>query len=418
MNQMLSPAIVKRFAQQDDGAVAMTFAVLAVPLILFVGIAVDVNTAYHANQRATSALDSAAIAAAKQLRDGKSTPAEITATARRFFEENTSGLAFKKNSYASHSIVSVDQDQKAGRINVAVTVTVPTVFARIAGFNEFVFKKQSEAVYSSKDIEVALQLDVTGSMKGQKLVDLKAATNDLLDTLLPTNGPKPASKIRIGLAPFAAGVNAGPYAAAVAQTVAPGGCIYERSQPGTETTDAPPVGLDKFKTRAQLPAATACPTNSVVEPLTDDAAKLRAVVAAFNADGWTAGHLGSAWAWYLLSPNWSGVWPTVSAPAAYGDKNVAKYAILMTDGEYNTYGGQPGQTATSEARARALCTGMKAQKITVYTIGFQLPGGGAEQLLKDCATSVGRFYRAEDANSLRAAFKSIAQEIGGLRISK
>ena len=29
----------------------------------------------------------------------------------------------------------------------------------------------------------------------------------------------------------------------------------------------------------------------------------------------TAGQLGAAWAWYLVSPNWSGVWPASGKPA-------------------------------------------------------------------------------------------------------
>ena len=62
--------------------------------------------------------------------------------------------------------------------------------------------------------------------------------------------------------------------------------------------------------------------------------------------GSTAGHLGTAWAWYLLSPNWNTVLPTSPASAAgpYSDLTVTnskgmpklrKIAVLMTDGDYN-----------------------------------------------------------------------------------
>ena len=38
----------------------------------------------------------------------------------------------------------------------------------------------------------------------------------------------------------------------------------------------------------------------------------------------------------MLSPKWADVLPAASAPLAYDPKKVAKYAILMTDGEFNT----------------------------------------------------------------------------------
>ena len=52
--------------------------------------------------------------------------------------------------------------------------------------------------------------------------------------------------------------------------------------------------------------------------------------------GTTAGQLGTAFAWYMLSPNWADIWPADSKPAAYGTAKLRKIAVLMTDGAYNT----------------------------------------------------------------------------------
>jgi Flp pilus assembly protein TadG len=102
--------------------------------------------------------------------------------------------------------------------------------------------------------------------------------------------------------------------------------------------------------------------------------------------GGTPGHLGTAWAWYLLSPAWNSIWNLAAPLADYNLPGAAplnktkKYAILMTDGEYNeqyfmTEGAgvtaMGGLTAGSSGeQAMQQCTAMKAKGITVITIGF------------------------------------------------
>ena len=91
--------------------------------------------------------------------------------------------------------------------------------------------------------------------------------------------------------------------------------------------------------------------------------------------GGTAGHLGTAWAWYTLAPNWESLWSSASQPKAYGTADLRKIAILMTDGEYNTeYDTNGVKTGLPDAgtqvngnsatQAKALCTAMKAKGIT------------------------------------------------------
>jgi hypothetical protein len=73
----------------------------------------------------------------------------------------------------------------------------------------------------------------------------------------------------------------------------------------------------------------------------------------------------TAFAWYMLAPGWSKVWPADSAPGAYGPRTKRrKIAILMTDGEYNTrlahqYGDGTSDAKKAMADALDLCTAMK-----------------------------------------------------------
>ena len=134
----------------------------------------------------------------------------------------------------------------------------------------------------------------------------------------------------------------------------------------------------------------------------------------------TAGHLGTAFAFYLLSPKWATIWPAASQPAAYNTGNTAKVAILMTDGEYNTVAGEMNDSnvSKSQAFAKDTCAAMKAEGIIVYTVGFQLSAANATETLQDCASGLNKFYPAEDGDALRTAFQAIAQDIATLRLSE
>jgi hypothetical protein len=186
-----------------------------------------------------------------------------------------------------------------------------------------------------------------------------------------------------------------------------------------------------------------------VVPLTGNKTTLTNGVNALTAQGGTAGHVGTAWAYYMLSPNWSNVLTGVSTPAAYGNDKHKKIAILMTDGEYNhTYqalknSNQSGATtysplaavaynsvagngteasglnsANSATQALAVCTQMKNRGIEVYTVGFELPNQTAINTLSSCATDPTHFYNAADDEELKQSFRDIALKVSSLYLSK
>jgi Flp pilus assembly protein TadG len=166
-----------------------------------------------------------------------------------------------------------------------------------------------------------------------------------------------------------------------------------------------------------------------VVPLTSNKDTLLDKIEDLAAKGGTAGQVGTAWAWYALAPNWNSVFSGTGA-SAYGTKELRKIAILMTDGEYNTEydvsgiitsdpGAGSAANGSSAAQAKALCTGMKAKGIEVYTVGF---GDGitnsAKDVLSNCATDAGKYYNAKDDEELKQAFRDIALKLSSLYISK
>lgn len=173
-----------------------------------------------------------------------------------------------------------------------------------------------------------------------------------------------------------------------------------------------------------------------VIPLSNDRTTLWSFFDTATVGGATAGHLGTAWASYLLSPNWSNIWPAGSTPVAYNTTTVSKAAILMTDGEYNIQFSTGGNSSNISAKqALMLCKEMRANNIKVYTVGFgfgedatppnpniagmsdadrttPLSSGTAKERALDtlakCASDNSSYYFPYDGDSLRQVFRSIA----------
>jgi Flp pilus assembly protein TadG len=213
-------------------------------------------------------------------------------------------------------------------------------------------------------------------------------------------------------------------------------CVSERTGAQAYTDAAPssaPVG------RSYPPSSGNTCTTSAIEPLSSDKADLKAKIGALPAAGSTAGQIGIGWGWYMLSPNFASLFPSASQPAAYDEPNLAKVAVLMTDGEFNTpyCQGVIAEDATSGSgsdsdhidcnatngnpytQAANLCTGMKNAGVIVYTVGFDISSSTAvTNLLNGCATSAQHAYLASDGAELKKAFKNIASSIAQLRIAR
>ncbi|MEM9574847.1 MAG: TadE/TadG family type IV pilus assembly protein [Pseudomonadota bacterium] len=133
-----------------------------------------------------------------------------------------------------------------------------------------------------------------------------------------------------------------------------------------------------------------------------------------TAGGGTAGHLGVAWSWYLVSENWDGVFTGDSAPFSYTEPDSSKVAILMTDGAFNAEI-FPGQ-GRSSAQARNLCDNMKLRGVKVYAVALSAPSSG-QDVLSYCASGPDFYFEPESAAELTDAYRKIATSISDLRIS-
>ena len=171
-----------------------------------------------------------------------------------------------------------------------------------------------------------------------------------------------------------------------------------------------------------------------VMPLTTHKSNLRDRIDALEAYGATGGALGTAWAWYLLSPNWADIWTGPATPRPYseltqiqsnGSPLLRKVVVIMSDGVFNTLRGWKDQNQqTVSDHAKQLCTNMKAQGIEIFTVALalnELPTAEraiAEDTLRSCGTDVHHFYDTLTVDEMRAAFRDIAVQLTALSLTE
>lgn len=443
-------ALLADFARRRDGVVALLFALLLPVLLAFMLGLIDYTRASTTQMALQTNLDAAALYIA---RSNATTQADVTAMGKRMMDANVENL--KHGKVASYSF-TLTSDQ---RVVATAEATVPVTIASLLGKSQVPVEAAAEVTRNSNSVEVGLALDITGSMAGQKLTDLKAAAKSLIDLVVKDQQTPYYSKV--ALVPYSMGVNAGTYANQVRGTYSSGTstspgrqkysftnadgdpntvftittCVTERL--GAQAySDASPTGafVGRHYTRDGK-----CSVSSLI-PLTSNRTTLKNTVEGFTANGPTAGHIGLAWGWYMISPNFASLFSGEGKPAAYNTRDLLKVVVLMTDGLFNTpyckgvvskdskddnsiskedRNNCNAENGSSSSQASTLCTNMKTAGVIVYTVGFAVGSNtDVKTMLTNCATSANHVYFPASGAALKDAFTAIGQEINSLRISK
>ena len=405
--------------KDERGSVTILAGLLMIAMTVIIGLSVDYNRATSLSARVQAALDAAALAATKALIETSASDSEVAALAQKYYDEAMDG---RGDTSGRLGPLAIDINRDEGFVALNVVGNVKTTIGQVAKIDAFDVNLSSRADFSIKDIELGVMLDVSGSMSGSKLDDLKTATNDLVDLLM---ADKPTSqRVRIGLAPYSTSINAGEYAAKAkgnsGNNSGPGNnngngngnagekCVSERNGNGA-FTDEPPANGRSFGGKP-----TMCPVNTVLA-LTDDKDALSASLNGYVADGMTAGHLGIAWAWYLVSPKWDNFWPSASKPEQPNNAKLVKAIIIMTDGMFNQE--YEIDNGTSAQQAQELCTNIKNEGVLVFTVGFQAPEE-VMPLMQACASKPEYAFDAASGDALRTSFAEISRQLNELRISQ
>jgi Flp pilus assembly protein TadG len=189
------------FRVANAGNVAITFAFASLPIIGFVGAAVDYSRANSVKAAMQTALDSTALMLAKEA--STDTEDELKINASKFFK------ALFKREEAKDVDVKVTYTTTGGsNIKVEATASLDAQFVRVLGFDTFHLGASSTAKWGINRLRVALVLDNTGSMADAgKMAALKTATKGLIAQLqgaVTTTGD-----VYVSIVPFVKDVNVG-----------------------------------------------------------------------------------------------------------------------------------------------------------------------------------------------------------------
>jgi len=457
-------AAASRFAGANGGNIAVLFAIATVPIISFVGAAIDYTRANAARSAMQAALDSTALMLGKDLTDGTISTSQISAKATAYFN------ALYTNTDAKSVAITATYTAAAGNGSTILlngSGLVNTDFMKVAGFPNLNFNTSSTAAWGNVRMRVAMALDNTGSMASDgKIAALRTSAASLVDQLSAL--AKNPGDVYISVIPFAKDVNVGASnytqswidwtdwdnnntssawgscsnssytnkssCQSAGKTWTPDhskwtGCVTDRTHPYDQQSTAPTAGnaptlfpAEEYYENSQRyckPGNT--PPLQQLMPLSYDWTAIKATINAMQPTGGTNQPIGIAWAWHSLQQSLP-----LNAPAEDSNYTYKKALIVLSDG-LNTEDRWPanGNGMTQYGGAidtiqQTLCTNIKNSGVTVYAIQLNTgsPGDPTSTALQNCASSADKFYLVRDASQTLTVFNSIGTSLAKLRVSR
>jgi len=446
------------FRLAESGNVAITFAFATLPIIGFVGSAVDYSHANSVKVAMQAALDSTALILAKNA--STLTNAELQADAKKYF------LALFTRPEATSVTVSASYTTEGGSaVKVDGSAKVPTTFLGVVGHDTITVDGTSVTRWGSSRLRVALVLDVTGSMGSDgKMNALKTATKNLLTTLkgaASNNGD-----VYVSIIPFNKDVNVGSaYKDAdwidwsdweddngswqtstscsngggrgrsrrgrsrctSTQEWVPdnrnrwNGCITDRDRDFDQTVTAPDPD------DADLPGGQAstlftaeqfddCPV--AMMGLSYDWSAMNDKVDSMRAAGNTNQPIGLVWGWQSLV----GGGP-LTAPPLDSNYKYQQIIILLSDGMNTQNRWYTQQTPVDNrmyqtGNGSGTCANIKASGVTIYTLQVNTGRDPTSTLLRNCASDSDKFFLLSRANDISSAFEAIGTNLTKLRVAE
>lgn len=256
--------------------------------------------------------------------------------------------------------------------NVEATGRVDTgpLFMPMIGIDEFFAAGAAIAEQRTTNVEIALVLDVSGSMSGTKLANLKTAASEFVNTVLAQDAEH---RIAVSIVPYNAQVNLGPvlrgkYNATNLHGVTNVNCVelptatfagaglsrtlglpmmaYADIAYGTNTINGFVSPTDSSYARPNFAAAFCPPTTAnIVRLPSQNITALQSQINALQAGGNTSIMYGMKWGLTLLDPSARPMFEEFRAagqipatlegrPFDYSDPEALKIVVLMTDGEH------------------------------------------------------------------------------------
>ncbi len=441
----------RKFERAEGGNIMMTFALATVPIMGFVGSAIDYSRANAAKAAMQAAADATALMMSKSISNLNS--GQITTEAGNYFN------ALLTNNQVTGVTVTPTYTTTGGtQVVLSATASMPTTFMKVLGMSSLNIDVSSTVKWGDKRLRVALVLDNTGSMSSAgKMTALKTAAKNLLSQLqaaVSQNGD-----VYVSIIPFVKDVNVDPinynqswidwtdwdanngtckgYSGKKqpqdkSSCLSAGGkwtpdnhntwngCITDRgnsSGPSTLNTDTnvTPAVAGNIPTLFPADQYSYCP--ATVMPLSYNWSAMNTAVDNMSPNGSTNQNIGLVHGWQSLV----GGGPFPAPPALDPNYTYQQVIILLTDG-LNTqdrwYGNGSSTSPQIDARQQITCDNVKAAGITIYTVQVNTDGDPTSTLLQNCASSPDKFFLLTSANAIVATFRQIGTALSSLRVAK
>jgi Flp pilus assembly protein TadG len=441
----------------NAGNVTITFALATIPMVGFVGAAVDYSRANSVKTAMQAASDSTALMLSKVAASMNST--DIQSKGDAYFK-----ALFNRPEATGLQVTTTYTTTNGSQIIVAATANVKADFMNMVGVSNMKVGVDSKIKWGNTKLRVALVLDNTGSMQEDgKISALKTATNGLLDQL---KGAAAANgDVYVSIIPFVKDVNvdksnynanwiywgsllqdplqtddnsweaqngscskghANNRSDCLSQNGNPkwtpdnyntwNGCVVDRGASGAPSvlnTDTNVAGTNIALTDTLFPAEQYSMCPQAIMPLSYDWTGMKSLVSAMSPNGNTNQGIGLQHGWMSLV----GGGPYPAPPAEDTNYKYSKVIILLTDG-LNTQNRWYTQQSKIDARQSLTCANVKAAGIILYTVQVNTGGDPTSTLLQQCASGTDKFFLLTSASQMVSTFQQIGTNLSNLRIAQ
>ena len=342
---------LRHFVKDQRGSMSVLTISLLTAMFAVGGLALDATRLEHQRVKLQNTLDRCTLMA-------------VTLRQKRDPEAVVRDCMDREGLEAAIKTVVPTTSANSRLLTVTASTKLSSLFPSLTGLGDLSYAAAASARYTMTKIEISLVLDVSGSMDGTRLADLKTSAKDFVSAIMDKDTDK---NVSISLIPYNGQVNLGPNIRAFYQPSYP---VSATPRPNYDCLDLPYAAYVPLVLPATAYQMTAyadlystfvygvtdpgpeeynirCKPWSPVVLASQDIGVLHSAIDGMVAHGFTSINTGMRWGLTFLDPSSQslftsvlsaqngGTMPTalVGRPFNFNDGNVIKVIVLMTDGE-------------------------------------------------------------------------------------
>lgn len=336
---------IRSFAKKEDGAIMAFGLIIFMLMLMSGGMAIDLMRREAARVVLQNTVDRAVLAAADldQLEDA----------------ENVVNGYFDSAGLREHLIdVTVDEGLNYRIVGAQTEAEIEMMFLNMVGIETMVAPAASTAEERIQNVEISLVVDISGSMGGSRITNLKNAADEFIDTVIsasPPSGDDFTGVTSLSIIPYQGMVNIGDDLGGqfnLGNNHNYSQCVVFDYDDYLQTDITTTQALNRMAHFEDSSSSSSPITNPNCAVNDDEAiiaysisrADLKEKVNNLTAGGWTAIDVGLKWGVGLLDP---AARPAINGletagvvheelrnrPADYSDNETLKVVVLMTDGD-------------------------------------------------------------------------------------